>query len=225
VCVSICVFIYVCMYTCTYIYIYIYKSIYIHVCIYVHMLMCVCVGLESGSIGVLIGEKNKWWNDVHVYICIHVIAKGLICICTWKYVGLESGGAAVSFEEECVCVCVCPHCNTLVSFEEHVVEECVIYVCIYVYICIHVYIYIYICIHIYIYMPVSYLCVCVCVGLESGGTAVSTEEKKKWWNDRAALDRRLHLLVQQVQQHWFDSDGTATRAATRTATHCNILLH
>jgi len=65
------------------------------VCIFVHMLMCVCVGVESGSIGVLIGEKKKWWNDVHVYICTHLIVKVLICMCICKYVGLESGGTAV----------------------------------------------------------------------------------------------------------------------------------
>lgn len=44
-------------------------------------------------------------------------------------------------------------------------------------------------------------------GLESGAAAVSTADKKKWWNDRAALDSRLAGLVQQVEQDWFDADG------------------
>ena len=44
-------------------------------------------------------------------------------------------------------------------------------------------------------------------GLESGATAVSTADKKKWWNDRTALDCRLAGLVQRVEQDWFGADG------------------
>jgi hypothetical protein len=44
-------------------------------------------------------------------------------------------------------------------------------------------------------------------GLERGGAAVSSEDKKKWWHERTALDRRLETLVQQVEKEWFEHDA------------------
>ena len=44
-------------------------------------------------------------------------------------------------------------------------------------------------------------------GLENGAAAVSTDDKKKWWADRAALDRRLEALVLRVENDWFEDGG------------------
>jgi hypothetical protein len=54
---------------------------------------------------------------------------------------------------------------------------------------------------------------------------VSTADKKKWWNDRAALDARLACLVQRVQQDWFDAGGEGMRMRAHARVHTHTHKH